>query len=140
MLWSLMDGVAERLAASHALCRKAEQLQRESRALITQVRHQQRRHPLRRLWCLARGASDDLLIALDPRCPRCGGAAVTPTGYILATGGAIYAREQCAACSKPFLVARRPRRPAVEPRRATAPTPPPDEDDGEIVTDTGPRL
>jgi hypothetical protein len=104
-----MHGLAERLSRSHELCRTAERLQGVSRALIAHIRHQQRHDPIRRLYHLARGgACDEMLIALDFRCPRCAGDAITPTGYVLAVGGRVYTREQCTMCDRPFLVARRP--------------------------------
>jgi hypothetical protein len=126
---------------SHALCARARELCAAARATCAHILARNRDHPIRRLYTLARGASEDMLVSLQARCPQCGGTTITLTGYVLAAGGMVYAREQCKACNRPFLVARRlagtPATARRRPRRAETLSRPEDDSAAPEALDTG---
>jgi hypothetical protein len=103
-----MPPVLDRVVRAQALCRRAEALCTLARATRATIQVQRQRHPLRRVHCLAWGASDEALHTREYRCPYCGEADnVAPAGHVMASGGLIYADHRCAACDRVFVFVRR---------------------------------
>lgn len=101
--------------SSDSTIERARMLREESRELLERARLIRAQVGARvldaryvRVFCLARGASEDAIETRTKRCPHCQSEVISPSGHVAAHAGLVKVDYRCDGCGRPFVFVRRP--------------------------------